>query len=437
MKKSTLAIGVIVILGLGYTGASWYTGTTIENKFDESITQINDYIHSNTEYSDVSVEYSDYSKGVFSTMFNLKIVEKEFNRTIFNEPVTIYHGPLPWSQLKSGDFSPKMASLVYQTSKESDEQLWQAAGNKPFITVNSTIDYNENANITITNEQLNYSNPNNNIESVKITPSTLSASIDNATGTVSIESKIKQIQYRNAYSNENVEINNIDYSGKYFVQNYPAYQGKQNILIDNLIVKDGKNELALNHIAMINEDNNLNDQLKGKLLFSIENIVFGQQNLGKIDSELNYGIENVRSELSTMSIELNKLLWQTQKGELSASLSLDVEGQSFEYRGLTEDNLNLAQVKVNLPVETLSYLVAQMMDPSKSQPSEEELKQATQMVEFVVMMGGSSPLIDVNQERISTDIYYSKEQNQAKINGNELKIGEFWRIINGNSLPNF
>ncbi|MWT08887.1 DUF945 family protein, partial [Escherichia coli] len=44
MKKSVVAVGVIVALGVIWTGASWYTGKQLESRLAEMMAQANSEI---------------------------------------------------------------------------------------------------------------------------------------------------------------------------------------------------------------------------------------------------------------------------------------------------------------------------------------------------------------------------------------------------------
>ena len=44
MKKSVVAVGVIVALGVVWTGASWYTGKQLESRLAEMVAQANSEI---------------------------------------------------------------------------------------------------------------------------------------------------------------------------------------------------------------------------------------------------------------------------------------------------------------------------------------------------------------------------------------------------------
>ncbi|HHE0257100.1 TPA: DUF945 family protein, partial [Yersinia enterocolitica] len=44
MKKSLVAVSVIVVLGAAWTGASWYTGKLIEQRMGELVNNANDQI---------------------------------------------------------------------------------------------------------------------------------------------------------------------------------------------------------------------------------------------------------------------------------------------------------------------------------------------------------------------------------------------------------
>jgi len=226
MKKTIIATSIIVILGAGYTIASWYTGSIIENNIDAKITQITNEINQYKNIPDVNIQYSDYQKGVFSTSFHLTVnsINLENNKTtIFDDMVTIYHGPFPWNEIKSANFSPKMAAFVYKTSKESNEKLWLAADNKPFMTLNSSIDYSENIKLTANNEPINY-NDEETGTNLQTTKNTLSISIDNQLNNIVVKGDVNQLTFKN--QTNNIDIKNLFFSSKVFKQSNLSYQAE-------------------------------------------------------------------------------------------------------------------------------------------------------------------------------------------------------------------
>lgn len=142
MKKTALAIGIIVVLGIGYIGTAWYTGNVIENKLNNKIKEITQVANTNQDKYNIAITYNDYHKNVFSTKLHLTITISPKDTTnsdikplkVFDDNLTIHHGPFPLAALSNGVFVPQMAWLEYQMNEQTSPELWKLAGNQPFFT---------------------------------------------------------------------------------------------------------------------------------------------------------------------------------------------------------------------------------------------------------------------------------------------------------------
>ncbi|NUF27158.1 DUF945 family protein [Gilliamella sp. ESL0254] len=191
MKKSVIAIGIIAILG--YVGSSWYTGNVIKNNIDKKIEQITQKIDNDQDGFSITIEYSDYRQSIFSTNLHLtvKVIPKNFSwliedtKTLFNDDITIHHGPFPIIALSEGKFTPQMAWIEYAMSEALSPELWQLAGNQPFITAKLGMSYQENLTIKLANKALNLvdSDSNNNSEILSF----INGSLEVSDGDINIE----------------------------------------------------------------------------------------------------------------------------------------------------------------------------------------------------------------------------------------------------------
>lgn len=109
MKKSLVAVSVIVVLGAAWTGASWYTGKLIEQRMGELVNNANGQIRTLLPKAGVKFAYKDYQRGLFSSQVRYVLQAdssvagekalKDGDEVAFIE--TIDHGPFPLAQLKN------------------------------------------------------------------------------------------------------------------------------------------------------------------------------------------------------------------------------------------------------------------------------------------------------------------------------------------------
>lgn len=65
MNKSLVAVGVIVALGVVWTGGAWYTGKKIETHLEDMVAQANAQLKLTAPESNLEVSYQNYHRGVF------------------------------------------------------------------------------------------------------------------------------------------------------------------------------------------------------------------------------------------------------------------------------------------------------------------------------------------------------------------------------------
>lgn len=118
MKKSLVATGVIVALGVVWTGGAWYTGKKLETHLAQMVNQANEQLKRTAPEAAIELSYQNYQRGIFSSQLQLvaKPVEGKENpwlkpgqSVVLNEAVD--HGPFPFAQLKSFNLIPAMASV--------------------------------------------------------------------------------------------------------------------------------------------------------------------------------------------------------------------------------------------------------------------------------------------------------------------------------------
>jgi uncharacterized protein YdgA (DUF945 family) len=118
MKKSVVAVGVIVALGVVWTGASWFTGKQLEGRLAEMVAQANGEIKRSAPEAGLELSYQNYQRGVFTSRMQLVVKPvagtengwlKPGQSVVLDEVVS--HGPFPLAQLKSFNLIPSMASV--------------------------------------------------------------------------------------------------------------------------------------------------------------------------------------------------------------------------------------------------------------------------------------------------------------------------------------
>lgn len=203
MKKSLVAVGVIVALGVVWTGASWYMGSKIESRLQEDTKLANEQLAQlakKAQFSaDVKLEIRDYKKGVFTSNADFAVVisqdasdadqEKKVEEIIFSTDID--HGPFPLSNLAKFNLAPKLAAMNNTlVDNDSTKELFKLTKEKSILSSHTSLAFDGSVSGTATLNAIDYSE---NGGTVKTTPITVDFSSDkNATN---FSTKIKADQF--------------------------------------------------------------------------------------------------------------------------------------------------------------------------------------------------------------------------------------------------
>ncbi len=113
MKKSVVAVGVIVALGVIWTGASRYTGKQLESRLAEMMAQANSEIKRSAPEAGPELSYQNYQRGVFTSHMQVVVKPVAGNQNARLKPgqsvvldEVVSHGPFPLAQLKKFNLIP-------------------------------------------------------------------------------------------------------------------------------------------------------------------------------------------------------------------------------------------------------------------------------------------------------------------------------------------
>ena len=201
MKKTNVAVGVIIALGVIWTGAAWFTGKQLESHMDELVQNANTQLNAYAPNSRLKLSYQDYQRGVFSS--KAKLVLQASSQTednaflkpgqsiVFNE--TIDHGPFPFAQLRRFTLIPSMAS-VHTELENTDalKNLFALTDNKSPANADTRIGYSGATDTALHFLPVNYQNAQTG-QRVATNGGTLNVSADSKGDKVSVDSDIDSI----------------------------------------------------------------------------------------------------------------------------------------------------------------------------------------------------------------------------------------------------
>lgn len=147
MKKSTLAITAVAVLGAVWTGGAYYTGKVGEAEFKRLLEKSNEQLAKQAVNSEFKVKLDNFKldRGVFSSNYVYDVVIKlKDSEFVLPTEGVIYHGPLPLNQLSKFNLIPAMFSTTGQLAKNEKSQfLFDAAKGKNPIVSEATMSYSQ------------------------------------------------------------------------------------------------------------------------------------------------------------------------------------------------------------------------------------------------------------------------------------------------------
>ena len=127
MKKSTVALGVIVALGIVGVGGAWFTGEKAQTEYLRQIELANQKLQSLGLSDSVNLVYKNkqFDRSFFTSQVEDEVVislPKEGQ--VFTIPLStkLYHGPFPLNQLEKFNFVPTMFSAQGVIGKNETTQ---------------------------------------------------------------------------------------------------------------------------------------------------------------------------------------------------------------------------------------------------------------------------------------------------------------------------
>ncbi|OCG77623.1 hypothetical protein A9G42_05005 [Gilliamella sp. Nev6-6] len=492
MKKTTLAIGIVAVLGVAYVGMAWQTGNIIENNIDNQLAQITAKINEFQDDFTVSVMKSNYEKNIFSTKLHLTVTVSPQNtldenakpKTLFDDDITIHHGPFPIAALAKGTLTPQKAWLEYEMTEQSNPTLWKLAGNQPFIAGHIGISYGEYITLKLANKAIQATQSeipsiNDGILNVSNGSYTFSSYADATDVKAKVQlDKLDYISDDNNYSLKDVNVSlkplntledfeyqfNIGHA-KYTLDgitkstvNIDNFQSKGNFNYKN---QNGDTQSSVDKLAftfatasfskvqsvvinnmIVNQKSTLNNAntVDGSLFSSIDSILWGQQNLGKVSLDFNFQGADKDLFSDQFSLEdfdeiidssrpvhtkfsLNKFNWHNAAGDINFNFVMDVKDigkDALENNNNNVDKIDRLKLQLSAPFDVLGRISAQIEHPNTDNVTPEQINKASSnLVMMSKMFLYNSPIVNFSKDGkqgIFTDIEYSRALDNVKVN---------------------
>ncbi|MCW7762791.1 YdgA family protein [Photorhabdus luminescens] len=470
MKKSLVAVGIIVALGAAWTGASWYTGKQIEKRIDQSISRANAEMKKAFPETSLMLQSKDFHRGVFSSDVRIVLTTKDGVKNAKIKPgeeisikSVIDHGPFPLAQVKKLTLIPSLASVHSELeNNETLKPLFAITKGKSLFTSDSRVSYSGSviSDVDLIPVDFEQNGAKFNFSGAKLT-SDLSRDLKE------ISLAIKSDQLAINKNNENFLVKGIDLNLSNKKGKFDIYIGDQSIKIQEVSLKGiGNEDMILSGVKI---DSNIGEDetnLKGKITYSLDglklkNIDFGSGQFvitaDRLDGEAVRKFTQAYNDATAKSLSsdaadtaiidavasnlpvllknnpqfgIEPLTWKNAKGESTINYQVSLKNlpkdKSSLYSMKTEEAIRALiqnmSLNVTLPrpmmieFSTQSMIVNGMDKAKAEQNAEQQIKQFEQL-------GQLFKITTVDKDAISIKFNYA--DGNVEMNGKKMSLHQF------------
>ncbi|MGG4607136.1 YdgA family protein [Providencia sp. Me31A] len=347
MKKSLVAVGVIVALGVVWTGASWYTGSKVKDELDRVILKTNDFFAVNVPESGLNFKVEGYERGVFSSTANIVITSADStspdDSIIFK--TNIDHGPFPLSQVAKFNLMPKLAATqVELANNATTKELFEATKGKPFIHGSAVIGYSKSIDTSLELIPVDYSKDD---VSISFSGSKFDVSTTADLGSVDASLITDNLVMGKTDKSETMTLKGLKLVSNVKKTQYGFYTGTQEFVIADTDFNIPDTNFSFKDLKISSDTSVNGDDVKGNISYSIGDLKALKQNLGS--GQITVAIEKLDAKA------LGKFVEQYNKA-LAEGLASGDPTDATERLAMEMMTTTLPELMKNKPVFTVSPL---------------------------------------------------------------------------------
>ena len=483
MKKTKVAVGVIVALGVIWTGVSWFTGKQLESHMDEMLQNANAQLNAYAPNSRLTLSYQDYQRGVFSSKTKLVIqassqtndnpLLKPGQSIVLNE--TIDHGPFPFAQLKRGSLIPSMASVHTELENtDAVKKLFELTDGKSLVNADTRVGYSGATSTALNLLAVDYNNAQTG-DRLATNGGTLNISADSKGDKVSLDGDFSSIAVTSKNQAEMpvlFTINGLKLSGDTHLSPEGVRIGDQSIALDKMNASiNGQEGLSLEKLNTKSAFDNKDGKIGGTLDVNVGNITlqkqpFGEAKLamkfaqfdaqavkafsdayntqmqdllnqpGVVDDPIRYqaSVQTIlRNNLPTLlkgspTLSIAPLSWKNDKGESTFNLNVgfndpaSVTGEAQSLGAAVDRVLKSldGKLNINMPMATETM---RHVGLAEGYQGDDAQKLADQQVKGLAAMGQMFRLTQQQDDNIVTSLQYGN--GQVTMNSDKMTLEQF------------
>ncbi|MFS2223145.1 YdgA family protein [Pantoea sp. B65] len=483
MKKTKVAVVVVVALGIIWTGGAWITGKQLESHMDALVENANARLTTIAPESRLKVSYQDYQRGLFTS--HAKLVVQASSQTednsllkpgqsiVLNE--TIDHGPFPFAQLKKFNLMPGMASVHTELENtEAVKALFEVTKGVSVIKADTRIGYSGATSSAITLLPLDYQNAASG-QRFAWNGGTLNVDADAQGDKVSFDGNIDSI----AITSKNemdlpvlFTLNGIKTSANTRLSPQGVRIGDQSVDLKKLTASvNGQEVVTLEGLQGSSRFDSNEKAVSGQIDYTLDNLKMQNQSFGqgKLSMKLSQFdgaalktfSENYNSQVQALLNQpgisddaqryqegMNQILvsnlplllkgdpiitvaplsWKNAKGESSFNLAVNFKdpatasGQAQNISQATDRVLKSLDGKLVISMDMATELMTHVA-MLEGNPQEQASKLAEQQVKGLAAMGQMFKLTTQQDNNIVTSLQYAA--GQVTMNGEKMPLDQF------------
>ncbi|MCS2171294.1 YdgA family protein [Scandinavium sp. TWS1a] len=482
MKKSLVAVGIIVALGVVWTGGSWYTGKQLEGRLTDMVAQANAQLASTAPEAGIQLAYQNYQRGVFSSHLQMVVKPVDGAKSSWLKPgqtivldENVSHGPFPLASLKTFNLAPAMATVESKlVNNEASKQLFELAkGQSPF-DISTRISYAGDTRSDISLKPLNYEKGE---EKVAFSGGEFQLDADRDGNAFALNGDMESgvINAVNEYNQKvQVTFNNLKTSGDSKLTSFAERIGNQKVTLDKMAISVEGKELALLDGMTIDGKSNLSKDGKtidATLDYALNSLKLQGQDMGSSKLALKIGqidgqawhqfsqqyngqVQALLAQPGVMDnpevyqqkvteaffgalplllkgepvITVAPLSWKNSKGETTFNLSLflkDPSQATIAPQTLAQEvdrSVKSLDSKLVIPMDMATEFMTQVARLEGYQQADAE-KLASQQVKGLAAMGQMFRITTQQDNNIQSSLQYSN--GQVSLNGKKMPLADF------------
>ncbi|PVZ86631.1 DUF945 domain-containing protein [Serratia sp. S1B] len=485
MKKSVVAVSIIVVLGAAWTGASWYTGKQIEQRMGEIVTNANSQLDTYLPKAGLKLSVENYQRGIFSSQLRYVLRTNNAGDNALLKPgdeiafiETIDHGPFPLSQLKKFNLAPSMASLYSELDNTPIvKPLFEITKGKSLFSANSRISYSGDISSVIDVIPLELTKDK---VLLKFSGARINAAIGRDMQTLKLDANSDNLTINGPSAlgqSEQVTIQGVTLNIDTHKGQSGLNLGNQNMGVKQFTVAvDGKPLMSLEGFNLASKFDEQGPNVAGQLSYTLDGIKAQEMDFGS--AKLLLKIDNLNAnalkefseqynqqamavlkdaqgmdpmvyqdEVSTIllknlpillkgnpSIAIAPLSWKNSKGESSFNLNVAFQDPA-QFATATEDPeqkfaRTIKKIDADLTIP-MAMAIETTTQAARLQgySAEDAQKFAQQQVKSLSAMGQMFKLTTEKDGVISSSFHYA--DNQIELNGKKMSLQDLTRQLGG------